>query len=206
MERRGDGDLSALWRQATAGRPYLQYQLIGSEVGGHEILLRFILVPVERGGNRIGLIGLDPYTGELGWRLDHVPPAAEWPEPPGSEQLSTVLARSGGALNAFHAREPKLVHANGTNYWYLPASDREIADGLFLPVGREEQPERPADRFLAQEEASWPGTTDHPGGSGRRQNVDRQPTPAGSPRAPPWLAPVIPPQPAHPRSADGPPP
>ena len=91
LGRRGHEDLAAQWEQASAGQPLFQYQLVGSEVEGYEILPRYILVPVEHGGDLIGLIGLEPYTGELGWRLDHVSPGAEWPERPGS------TARSGSA-------------------------------------------------------------------------------------------------------------
>jgi hypothetical protein len=137
LGRRGHADLALLWERATAGEPLLQYQLAGSEAEGFEIHPRYILVPVERDGELVGLFGLDPHTGELGWRLDHVSPAAALQEPPDKVHLSQAIARAGEAVPAFLLKESKLVYAGGSNYWYIPASNASIAEGLFIPVGQE---------------------------------------------------------------------
>ena len=134
LARRGHGDSAALWERATAGQPLLQYQLAGSEATGYEIVPRYVLVPVEHDGQMVGLIGIDPQTGEFGWRLDHVSPAAELPD---HDQIATAIAHSGTSSTGIRPEEPKLIYAHGQNYWYLPSSGMGVQQAQFVPVGQE---------------------------------------------------------------------
>ncbi len=137
LARRGRGDSAALWEQATAGQPLMQYQLTGSETTGYEVIPRYVLVPVEREGEMVGLIGIDPQTGAFGWRLDHMSLAAELPSQPGLDQLATAIALSGTASTEIRPEDTKLIYAHGQTYWYLPSSGTGVQQSQFIPVGQE---------------------------------------------------------------------
>ena len=99
LDRRGHSDSAALWERATAGQPLFQYQLAGSGTPGYEFIPRHIVVPVEHDGGLVGLVGIDPYTGEFCWRLAHVSPAAGLSIQTGS---STTSYRSGAVWQIQH--------------------------------------------------------------------------------------------------------
>jgi hypothetical protein len=146
LERRGDTELAALWHQAMAGQPFVQYELVSLEGTGHDVFARYVLVPVEHGGKLLGLIGIDPYTGEFDWRMDRVSAAAELPAPPEQEQLSASVAQYSDSSKTLYPEDVKLVYIEGENYWYIPTTDGDDAEYLLLPLGE--------DRF---------STLDHPG-------------------------------------------
>ncbi len=136
--RQGNTALVTLWEQGAAGQPFLQYELIRSDQGMDLVSPRYIHVPVESDSGLIGLVGIDPYTGQFRWRMGHLSPEAMLPVPPGPEQLPILITGAGYTSKDYDLHDIKLLYAGFRNYWYVPSGTGNTAEGLVVPVGEEE--------------------------------------------------------------------
>jgi len=91
------------------------------------------VIPINRGGHTIGIIGIDPYTGNYSWRLESLPETYNFPTFHSKVNLQK-LTISGYDLNNYLYNDTKFVLINSKNYWMIPSIDGVLDNSLLIPT------------------------------------------------------------------------
>jgi PKD repeat protein len=133
VEKVNQLELPDTWENAKAGQPVLQHILSES---GEKIIPNYWVVPIEKEGCTIGIIGIDPYTGEYSWRLNDLPNMYKFPSPPLENVVKGKIMASSLNPNNYSIEDEKIkfVLIDLQNYWIIPKIKGEVTDNLLIPA------------------------------------------------------------------------
>ncbi|RLG31890.1 hypothetical protein DRN97_08680, partial [Methanosarcinales archaeon] len=115
------------WNNSEPKQPFLLHKIVDGE-----IVPFFWVVPFEKNGKTIGLIGLDPYTGEFCWRVEG---NANLDKP--SEQiLKSSLAAQNYDSTDFSIDKMKLVYIGPQKgcFWVIPKKNAPISEHIMYSI------------------------------------------------------------------------
>jgi len=121
IDELGHGDMASKWRSATPGSPILQH--VFHETRRQITPLNWV-VPVIYGGETIGLIGIDPSSGEYLWRIDSLPEGFQLPDIQTAQRSIAHLAPTINLQNVSFV----FVRIGEKNHWLILPSGVTLED------------------------------------------------------------------------------
>lgn len=122
-----DIHIPTAWSNSEPGQPFLLHKIVDGE-----IVPFFWVVPFEKNGETIGLIGLDPYTGEFWWRVEG---NANLDKPSGQILKSSLAAQNYDSTD-FSIDKMKLVYIGPQKgcFWVIPKKNAPISEHIMYSI------------------------------------------------------------------------
>jgi len=115
------------WEGSEPGEAFLVHKIRDGE-----IVPFYWVVPFEKNGKTIGLIGLDPYTGDFGWRME----ASGRLIKPSEEILKSSLTTHNYDLTSFSIDKMKLVYISPQKgcFWVILKKKAPISEYVLYSI------------------------------------------------------------------------